>query len=79
MKPMTGCTAMKGQKLILVLSPDGSLVFLHVYVKQTEYLAQIGTGVLRPRNVMHQFPASLRWKRFLHVYQCFPEGFRCTC
>ncbi len=74
MKPLTGCTEMKGQKLILVLSRDGTLMFL-----QTACLAHLGIGVLRPRNAMHQFPASLRWKRILHVYQCFPEGFRCTC
>ncbi len=68
---MAVCEAMTGQKGILVLSPDGTLAFLHACGKLTASLAHIGAGALRARDTLHDIPPCLRLKRVVHGHQCF--------
>ncbi len=67
-KRMAGFYAMRGQKLILVLSPDGTLIFLGTRSKLTASFAHIGTEALRAWDAMHDGPLPLRWKRVRHAY-----------
>ncbi len=53
---MAGFYAMKGQKLILVLSPDGTLIFLGTRSKLTASFAHIGTEALRAWDAIHDVP-----------------------
>ncbi len=73
---MAGFEAMQGQKGILVLLHDNTLMFPHMRGSLTASLAHIGAGTLRAKNALHGIPPSLRGKGVLHVHQCFPEKFR---
>ncbi len=72
---MAGCEAMKGQKRILDLSPNRTLVFLYMCSKLEASLAHIGAGALRARDAIHDIPPSLREKGLLHVHQRFSKRF----
>ncbi len=73
---MTRSEAMQGHKGILVLSPDGTLVFLHALEKLMASLAHLGTGEIRARDDLHNKPPSLRWERIIYMDQCSPERLR---
>ncbi len=66
---------MQGQKGILVLSPDRTLMLLHTRDKLTDTLAHIGIGALRARDAIHDIPPSLGGTGVLYVHQCFAERF----
>ncbi len=72
---MAGCEAMQGQKGIHTLSPDSTLMFLHMRGKLTASLAHTGVGALRARDAVHDVQPSLRWKGALHMHQCFLDKF----
>ncbi len=61
---------MKGQKIFISLSPDGTLVFFHARGKLTTSLAHIGV-----RDAIYDILPILRWNGVLHVYKCCPERF----
>ncbi len=52
-KYMAGCEALQGQKRILALSPDSTLMFLQTRGKLKASLAHTGAGALRARNAIH--------------------------